>query len=250
MKDSKPDAFLDGKISLFQPLNGYRANSDSILLAAAVDAKKGQSILELGCGVGAVLFSLMSRVDALKVVGIEIQRKYAQLAVRNAEYNGFEADILECDITEVPHAYKQINYNHVVLNPPFFNQNSSVKSGQLDKDFSKRESGISLSAWLNVAIKRCAPKGDVVIMHRATRLPEILKSFDGRLGDIKILPISSFEGTPATRIIIKGKKGSASPLNILAPFVLHEVKGEDRLAKTYTVAAERILRKGHALEWI
>ena len=94
MKDSKPDAFLDGKISLFQPLNGYRANSDSILLAAAVDAKKGQSILELGCGVGAVLFSLMSRVDALKVVGIEIQRKYAQLAVRNAEYNGFEADIL------------------------------------------------------------------------------------------------------------------------------------------------------------
>ena len=250
MKNTKLDAFLGGKIRLFQPLNGYRANSDSILLAAAVDAKKGQSILELGCGIGAVLFSLMSRVDALQVVGVEIQKKYAQLALRNAEHNGFKADILHCDITDIPNEYKQINYNHVVLNPPFFNQNSSMKSGQLDKDLSKRESGISLNTWLNVAIRRCAPKGEVVIMHRATRLTEILKSFDGRLGDIKILPISSFEGTPATRIIIKGKKGSASPLSILAPFVLHNVKGEDRIIETYTISAERILREGRPLDWI
>ena len=74
------DEFIGGKISLFQPLNGYRVNTDSILLAAAIDAKKGQRVLELGCGVGAVLFALMSRIDGLDVVGIEVQKKYAQLA--------------------------------------------------------------------------------------------------------------------------------------------------------------------------
>ncbi len=250
MKNKSPDAFLGGRIALFQPRNGYRANTDSILLAAAVTAKKGQNILELGCGIGAVLFALMSRVNDLNVVGIELQKKYARFAVRNAAYNGFKADILECDITEIPNTYKRIQYNHVVLNPPFFNSDSPMKSRDFDKDLSKRESGISLDDWLNIAIKRCTFKGEVVIIHQAARLSQILRAMDGRLGDIRILPISSLEDAPATRIVVKGKKGSGSPLKILAPLVMHQTIGKGGLSKEYTEAAEQILRKGDGLNWI
>ena len=70
---------------MYQPIDGYRANTDSILLASAVEARAGQSILELGCGVGTVVFSLMARVPELKVVGVELQKRYAELATINAE---------------------------------------------------------------------------------------------------------------------------------------------------------------------
>ena len=244
------DAFVGGKISLFQPLNGYRANVDSILLAASVNAKTGESVLELGCGVGAVLFSLMSRITGLNTVGIEIQKQYANLAIRNAAYNGFNADIIECDICSVPDEYKKLKYDHVILNPPFFSLGSSVKMRLGDEDLAKRERNHSLEVWLDVAIKRCAVKGDVVLIHQAERLGQIMKIIDKRLGDIKILPVSSFSGTSAKRILVKGKKGSLSPLKILAPLVMHRDSKLENLDKTYTKNVEGILRKGNSVSLV
>ncbi|MEY2961347.1 MAG: hypothetical protein RLZ60_1177, partial [Pseudomonadota bacterium] len=52
MTDLSCDNFLNGKVRVWQPINGYRAGVDPVLLAAAVPAKSGQTVLELGCGVG------------------------------------------------------------------------------------------------------------------------------------------------------------------------------------------------------
>ena len=46
------DLFLDGRLRIRQPANGYRAGADPVFLAAAVPAKPGESVLELGCGAG------------------------------------------------------------------------------------------------------------------------------------------------------------------------------------------------------
>ena len=243
------DAFIDGKISLFQPVSGYRANTDSILLAAAVNAKKGERVLELGCGVGTVLFSLMSRVKGLHVVGIEAQKKYASLAVRNANYNSFEADIVTCDIASIPNTYKKLKYDHVVLNPPFFASKDSTPGSKSDQDMAKREQTLSLMDWMDIAIKRCSVKGEVVLIHQAERLVDITRIIGDRLGDIKILPISSFNGGEAKRILVKGKKGSSSPLAILAPLVMHEESRSPEPTKKHTDKVEGILRKGHGINW-
>ena len=48
------DEFLGGKLLIKQPRNGYRAGIDPVLLAASVNAKAKQTVLELGCGVGVV----------------------------------------------------------------------------------------------------------------------------------------------------------------------------------------------------
>ena len=51
------DRLLDRRIILRQPKFGYRAGSDSVLLAAAVPALAGQTVLDVGSGVGAVVGS-------------------------------------------------------------------------------------------------------------------------------------------------------------------------------------------------
>ncbi|MFM7443793.1 MAG: methyltransferase, partial [Tabrizicola sp.] len=47
------DKFLCGRLRLLQPVRGYRAATDPVLLAAACPAEPGQSVLDLGCGAGA-----------------------------------------------------------------------------------------------------------------------------------------------------------------------------------------------------
>ena len=241
--------FLAGKISLFQPIDGYRANTDSILLASAIEAKVGQTVLELGCGVGTVLFSLMSRVPDLRVVGVEIQKRYVELATRNADHNGFKAKILECDITAIPSDAKNLRYDHVILNPPFFSSIGSMPLAQKDKDIAKREGNATLDDWLDIAVKRCSLNGHIILIHRAEKLGQILKKMDRTIGDIKILPVSSFKGKNAHRVIVKGKKGSRAPLQILPPLLIHEICKSDNSQKIYTKIAESILRGGQGINW-
>jgi tRNA1(Val) A37 N6-methylase TrmN6 len=54
--------FLGGRLRLWQPVSGYRAGVDPVLLAASVPALSGQSVLELGCGAGAAILCLATRV--------------------------------------------------------------------------------------------------------------------------------------------------------------------------------------------
>ena len=249
MNNNSLDAFLGGKIFLYQPVDGYRANTDSILLAGAVEARAGQSILELGCGVGTVLFSLMARIPELKVVGVELQKRYAELATLNAEYNNFKATILECDLISIPNDFKNMKYDYVIFNPPFYDPRGSMKLARDDKDISKREQKTSLEDWLDVAIKRCAMNGHIVLIHHAERLGQILKRLDGNIGDIKILPISSFKGKNANRVIVKGKKGSLSPMQLLSPLFMHEICNGHKSRASYTYEVESILRDGQPINW-
>ena len=98
--DLSHDAFLGGRLHLWQPKAGYRAGVDPVLLAASVPAKAGQSVLDLGCGVGTAALCLGARVPGLGLVGVERQADYAALAARN----GLETFC--ADLTDMPDALK------------------------------------------------------------------------------------------------------------------------------------------------
>ena len=102
MDDLTHDAFLCGKLHLWQPRKGYRAATDPVLLAAACPALPGQSVLDMGCGVGAAALCLAARVPDLRLYGLELQPDYAELARRNAIENGLPMQV-ECgDLAHMP----------------------------------------------------------------------------------------------------------------------------------------------------
>ncbi|MFZ8943107.1 MAG: methyltransferase, partial [Gemmobacter sp.] len=82
------DGFLGGRVTIMQPRAGFRSSTDAVFLAAAVPARPGESVLELGCGAGAAILCLGARVAGLSLAGLELQPGYAALAARNAEANG------------------------------------------------------------------------------------------------------------------------------------------------------------------
>ena len=91
------DAFLGGRLNIWQPAKGYRAGVDPVFLASAVNARSGQHVLELGCGVGVAALALARRC-AVRVTGVELQAPYAELARRNARENELEFAVVQGDL--------------------------------------------------------------------------------------------------------------------------------------------------------
>jgi len=113
------DAFLGGLVQLAQPLNGYRAGVDPVLLAASVPAKASDTVLELGCGGGVASLCLGRRVGGLSLTGVELQADYADLARENAARNGMAFDVHAADLNALPAQIKAQRFDHVLANPPY-----------------------------------------------------------------------------------------------------------------------------------
>ena len=88
------NSLLGGKVRLLQKQDGYRTAIDPVLLAAAVSAKAGETVLDLGCGVGAVSLCLHTRISGLKITGLDVQKPLVDLARRNSALNNCEDSIL------------------------------------------------------------------------------------------------------------------------------------------------------------
>ena len=190
------DLFLGGKVRIRQPAKGYRAGLDPVLLAAAVDAKAGQSVLELGMGVGTALVCLGARVPGLTLAGVEIQPELAALACENVSRAGLIADVITSDLKELPSEIRSRTFDHVIANPPYFQRHRGSSSDLVSRETSRREA-TPIAHWIDVATRRLAPKGILTLIQRANRLGDVLDSCDDRLGSFVIRPIASRIGRDA-----------------------------------------------------
>ncbi|NDV02070.1 tRNA1(Val) (adenine(37)-N6)-methyltransferase [Pseudoroseicyclus tamaricis] len=235
------DAFLGGRLMLRQPAQGYRAGTDPVLLAAAVPAEAGQSVLDLGCGVGTALFCLGVRVPGLHLAGLELQAAYAALARDNAAQNGLEAQIHEGDLAAMPAELKARNFSHVIANPPFFAAGRGKSPEDPGRATGRREEA-PLAEWVTEGARRLAPGGHLTMILRAERLAELLVAASGRLGSPVVQPLTSREGRAAERVIVRLRKGGRGGLKLLAPVILHAGPKHEQDRDSFTNEVAAVLR--------
>lgn len=240
------NAYLDGRLSIRQPAKGYRAGVDPVLLAASVPALAGQSVLELGCGVGTASLCLGYRVPGLRLAGVEVQADYAALARENAGANAQELAVVDGDIAALPAELKQQRFDHVIANPPYFDRTASTKAEDAGREVAMGEA-TPLEVWIDVAARRLAPKGYASFIHRAERLPDILSALRGRLGSIEVLPLQPREGRIAGLILIRARKGGRADFRLHAPVAMHQGSRHERDEESYTPRIRAVLRDGAAL---
>lgn len=239
--DLTDDAFLGGRLRLWQPITGYRAATDPVLLAASVAAKPGQSVLDLGCGAGTAALCLGTRIGSLTLSGLEVQPDYADLARRNAARNGLGLDVVDGNLTQMPAVLKR-DFDHVVANPPYYAKDGSA-SPDAGRDTALRVA-TPISDWVAAGARRLRPGGWLTMIFAADCLPEVLAASTGRLGSLAVLPLAARVGQPGLRAILQGRKGGRRAFRLLAPFVLHEGGAHDADRDSYTPAAKAILRDG------
>ncbi|MEM6308538.1 MAG: methyltransferase [Pseudomonadota bacterium] len=244
----RKDAFLGGKLQLWQPKKGYRAGIDPVLLAASVPAVHGQSVLDLGCGAGAVILSLATRVAGLKTSGLEKHAGFAALAQKNAIENAIELDVHCAAIEGLPNSLKNQSFDHVVANPPYYDRTSGSRSTNPDRESALGEV-TPIDVWVSIAAKRLKPKGYAHFILKADRLVDALSSFDKRLGSIEVLPIAARSARAAELVIIRARKEGRARFKLHAPFVLHQGYSHPGDQDHYSQPAREILRHGAALDF-
>ena len=246
--DLTRNAFLGGAVQLWQPRRGYRAGVDPVLLAAAVPARSGEQVLELGCGAGQVLLCLAARVAGLQLSGVELQADYAELARRNAAENAVAMEIETADLSALPSDLRQKRFHHVLANPPYYRKGRHSSAADEGRATALGED-VALDLWFEVAAKRLLPKGYLHMIQRADRLPEMLAGCEGRLGSVEVLPLAARIGKAPDLVILRARKEGKAPFRLHAPLILHTGTHHERDADSYAPEIAAILRQGAALSW-
>ncbi len=233
------DAFLCGRLHLWQPRKGYRAATDPVLLAAACPAEPGQSVLDLGCGAGAAVLCLATRVPGLTLYGLELQEAYATLARRNAAENGIALHVETGDLATMP-AVLKLGFDHVIANPPYYPRSGSP-SPIAARDTALRAE-TPLADWVAAASRRLKPGGWLTLIAGADSLPDLLASLGPGLGSASVLPLAPRQGQPALRILLRARKTGRAAFRLLAPLVIHTGDVHDGDRESYTAQAQAVLR--------
>jgi tRNA1(Val) A37 N6-methylase TrmN6 len=232
------DRFLGGRVLVRQPQDGFRGGLDAVMLAAAIPARPGETVLELGAGAGTASLCLAHRIETLTVFGLELDERLADMANANAAANGMAGRVsfVAGDALDPPAELRR-SFDHVFCNPPFH-------EGEVSPDPARAralQDGGRLADWLATGLKRTASGGTFTVILRADRLGEALAVLPPR--GVTVFPLWPRAIVPAKRVIIQVRNGARAPLAILAGLTLHTADGR------YTPEADAVLREGAALPY-
>lgn len=244
------DAFLGGRLTVSQPRNGFRAGLDSVLLGAAVPAGV-RDLLDLGAGVGTAGLVAMALASGLKADLAERDEANCALAEVNVAENGFlgRAKVLRADVAAPASARRDAGigdnaYDVVIANPPFFAEGRGTQAADRRRADARHMESTSLDLWVRCAAASARAGGTAIMIYPAQGLAELLEAFAGRFGAITILPLAPRPGMAASRVLIRGLKGSRAPLTLLSARPMHGEEGNGFLP-----AFDTIFRGGGALDW-
>lgn len=240
------DDFLGGKIRAWQPRKGYRAGVDPVLLAAATPAKTGDTVLELGCGVGVASLCLAARVRGIQITGVELQPQYANLAQRNADENDVDFKVVQADLRNLPAELRQKRFTHVIMNPPYFDRGAGTNAGDTGRDIALG-GDTPLEEWLAVGAKRVGPRGYLTIIQRMERLPEVIAALSGRLGAMIARPIAGREGRAPELFLLQARQEGRAAFRMAPTLIMHEGPTHQGDQESYTPVVREVLRNGAEL---
>ena len=244
------DAFLGGRLTLSQPRNGFRAGLDSVLLGASVPAGTHR-LLDMGAGVGTAGLVALALG---RVAGADLAERDAatlDLAARNIADNGFArsaialaADV-EAKAAERRAAGLADNAHDVVIaNPPFFGSGQGTPAPEASRAAARHMGPEALDLWVRCAAASARAGGMAIFIYPAQELATLLASFEARFGGLVVLPLSPRPGEPASRVLVRGTKGSRAPLTLLASRAMHGPSGNG-----FAPQFDGVFRGAAALDW-
>lgn len=246
------DAFLGGRVEAIQPARGHhRSGLDAVILAAALGAGAQGRIVDLGAGAGVAGMSLAARADQTEIVLVEREAELVGCAREalarpaNAAFAArvavVEADLLGGETRKAAGLLPE-SFDHALMNPPFHDR-AKVRSSP--DDFRARAHVLGeggLDDWFRAAAALVRSGGTLTVILPADRLPAILRACEGRFGALAVLALHPRASEPATRVVVRGVKGSRGPIKLMPGLILHGDEGS-----AFLPGLVAILRDGASL---
>lgn len=161
---------------LYQSKNGYRFNSDSMILSWFVNRicqnlGSENSALEIGAGSGIVSIVLKRRGFLPKIDCVEIQESLYEILAKNIERNALSGEISPfCADFAGFATTKRKKYDMVFVNPPYFAKESGHLSTDSEKALAKHEVAGSLADFFEISKNILRKGGKFIVIFPASRL--------------------------------------------------------------------------------
>lgn len=215
--------------------NGYKIvqdktkfcfGTDAVILANFVNLNKINTILDIGCGNGIIPILLCEKKDSLCVTGIDIQEDSVFLAKENASFNNLSnrINIILEDVKNIPVFFKGKKFDAVVTNPPYVKNLGGILSESDSLKISRHEIKCTLEDVIKNAAYVLNSRGKFFMVHRATRITEIistLKKYNLEPKTLRFVHSNSNNNVSnANMVLIEAIRGGAPFCNVLHPLIL------------------------------
>ncbi len=214
------DLQLNG-LHLIQNKKLFCFGVDSVLLAKAVRARKDDVILDLCTGNGVVPLLVHGMTGCETFLGVEIQDKSFDLAVRNAKLNGLE-DKISFFKEDIKTFTLKKEVSIVTCNPPYM-FNTGAKNLTDELTIARHEVLCSLEDIISCANRNLKYGGKFYMVHRAERLCDIFYHMRMKKIEPKIVYlIKPSKDKPPNLIVVEGIKGGKPSLKMEEIVVTNE----------------------------
>lgn len=170
-------------LKVFEDTEVYPPSEDSILFIESLDIRKGERVLEIGCGSGIV--SMHCALNGAEVMCGDINPRAVALARKNAEANGIRMEVRDtCLYSAFPERFDTILFNLPYL--------PVEEKGELAKAWSGGPDGMGpLPELLDEAPGHLLPGGRVAVVVSSLmdqkKLSALLKKYEVRtLGELPL----------------------------------------------------------------
>lgn len=228
MKAFTADTFFNGRIHVKQNRSGYRFSIDAVLLACHAKSYSGSKILDLGTGCGIIPLMLAYCNPKVKIYGIEVQEKLADIASLNVKENHMEDQIaILCkDMKEITQDMISGPADLIVSNPPY----RKAESGRLNLDqqraVARHEIKVTLYDVVETARRILRTSGRFIVIYPSERITDMLTQMRSASIEPKFLRmIYSGLYTESKLILVEGVKGGRSGAKIGPPLIIYNKNG-------------------------
>lgn len=177
------DLNLNGK-KIVQDTDLFLFGMDSVLLANMVKGtNKDTNILDLGTGSAVMPVILTEKVKLNKVIGVELQDKMYDLAVKNIKLNELEDKVyaVKEDLKNIEKIRKEIinitgrdTVDIVISNPPYKSKGTGTINEVDEKYIARHEVKCTLEDIFKTASKLLKFKGKLYMVHKPERIADLI----------------------------------------------------------------------------
>ena len=223
---------IDKALYLFQYENGYRYNSDSLVLYdfIAMLNPKGL-VLDVGSGSGIVGLLLKRDFPNISLTQIDIQSLHVELTCKSAKYNNLESEVFQADIREYDFDKK---FDFIVSNPPFYHEGSQQSINEPLR-ISRYSQALPFDELCKSVSSNMRPRGSFVFCYDAKQIDFLLSILLQNKFKVNHLRfIHTKEDKDASVVLVHAKKSSKSLCKILAPIYMNSKEVQSIYKNTKT----------------
>ncbi|MDF2556783.1 MAG: methyltransferase small [Bacillales bacterium] len=230
-EDERLDYLLGENLKIIQSPKVFSFSLDAVLLSNFTSVSKSpkRKIVDLCSGNGVIPLFLSVKTSA-QIIGVEIQERLCEMAIRSVQYNKLESQIqmMNFDLKEAVKRIGSEKYDVITCNPPYF---QSFTENELNENehftIARHEIRCTLEDVVQVSSQLLKQGGKANFVHRPGRLIDLImlmRKF--RLEPKRLQFIYPKQGKEANMILIEGIKDGKADLKVLPPFVVYQDDNE------------------------